>query len=210
MRREEEAPLPYIVPSSEQFDGNDGKWSTHFVSIGTPPQAFRVLVSTRSGETWVPVPEGCSSTDSANCGDLRGVEAFNSAASSGFQVNQSSTWSPLGIYALGLEEELNYTGNGLYGYDTVALGAYQNMGPSMTQELVTGIADKDYYLGHIGVSILNSSFSSSSDPIPPLFVNLRSQKKIPSLSYGYTAGAYYREFLFSEEFGHKGTDQKQD
>jgi hypothetical protein len=186
-------PAPYTVPPSEQFDGNDGAWSTHFINVGTPGQNFRVLVSTTSGETWIPVTDGCTSSDPSNCGDLRGAETFNGVASSGFQVNQSTTFSPLGIYSLDLESKLNYTGNGLYGYDNVGLGTSQSPGPSLPQQLVAGIADKDYFLGHLGLSILNTSFSSTSEPVVPFFVNLREQKKIPSLSYGYTAGAVYRK-----------------
>jgi hypothetical protein len=184
---------PYVVPPTEKFDGNDGKWSTHYINVGSPGQNFRVLVSTSSGEAWIPVPEGCNSDDPENCGDLRGAEAFNGESSNGFQANESSTWSTLGIYSLDLEARLNYSGNGLYGYDSLRLGTFQSQGPTLTQELVTGVADKDYFLGHIGLSILNSSFSSSSDPVTPFLVNMKTSQQIPSISYGFTAGAYYRK-----------------
>ncbi|OCL05001.1 acid protease [Glonium stellatum] len=186
-------PAPYVVSPSQSFDGNDGAWSTFSISVGTPGQDLRVQVSTKSGETWVIVPEGCYPEDGANCPSLRGAQTFNSAASPGFQSNISSTWSTIGVYSLDLENGLNYTGNGIYGYDRVALGmASDTSALSLDKQIVTGIAEMDYYMGHIGLGVQPSSFSSLSQPINSFLYQLWNQTKIPSLSYGYTAGAKYR------------------
>jgi len=80
-------PAPISFSPSQAFEGNDGPWSTFVIRVGTPAQIFRVLISTTSEETWIPVPEGCLSTDPSNCGALRGVEQFQNLPSSGFQVN---------------------------------------------------------------------------------------------------------------------------
>lgn len=86
-------PRPLVFSSSQAFEGNDGDWSTFVIRVGTPEQVFHVLISTNGQETWVPVPEGCLSSDPSNCGELRGVLPFRNQRSNGFQVNAVSRWS---------------------------------------------------------------------------------------------------------------------
>lgn len=187
-------PAPYVALPSQEWDGNDGSWSTFAINVGSPGQDFRVLISTSGSAAFVPVPEGCSPTDPANCASLRGVQSLNGASSPGFQTNRSSTWTAIGLYSLDLEARLNYSGNGLYGYDRLGLGTAQGTkGPSLDRQVVAGIADKDYFMGILGLGVQPSSFSSASEPIPSFLRSLRDQSSIPSLSFGYTAGAPYRE-----------------
>jgi len=87
VKKREGLPSPFSCSPDQGWEGNDGKWSTFIIRVGTPDQDFRVLISTAGQETWVPVPEGCLPTDPSNCGDLRGVEPFQSHYSSGFNVN---------------------------------------------------------------------------------------------------------------------------
>ena len=92
-RRAEEparVPMPYSFPPCEEWEGNDGTWSTFIIRVGTPEQTFRVLISTASHETWIPVPEGCLPTDPNDCGKLRGAQPFQSAPSSGFRRDEVS------------------------------------------------------------------------------------------------------------------------
>lgn len=185
-------PAPYSVPSTAQFEGNDGSWSTFYISVGTPPQTFRVLISTASGEVWVPVPDGCTSSDPGNCGSLRGAETFNGQASNGFQTNQSSTWQEIGLYALDWEKNLNYSGNGHYGYDTVKLGMGQDGSAiSLDKDVVAGIATKDFWFGTLGLGLNPSTFGGVSPATS--ITSLKAQNKIPSLSFSYQAGASYRK-----------------
>ncbi|KAF2083810.1 acid protease [Saccharata proteae CBS 121410] len=184
---------PYSVPTTEDWDGNDGSWSSFQISVGTPPQNFRVLISTAGHETFVPVPEGCIAGYPSDCSSSRGSEPFNSVASPGFETNQSSTWIPNGIYDLGLDTNINQTGNGQYGYDSIRLGSSQTTGAiEMDREVVAGIATLDFWMGLLGLNTISSSFSSTSQPVTSLFYNLKREDKIPSLSYAYTAGAVYR------------------
>ena len=113
--------LLFSFSSSQSWDGNAGSWSTFIVRIGTPPQDFKVLPSTSGQQTLVPVPQGCISTDPSNCGALRGALPFHGAASNGFESNQSSIWVENGLFGLDIETDLNVTGNGDYGFDTVGL-----------------------------------------------------------------------------------------
>jgi len=186
-------PAPFVFSSSQAWDGNDGSWSTFIIRVGTPEQDFRVLPSTAGQETWVPVPEGCLSSDPSNCGTLRGVYPFDGQQSTGFQYNQSSTWKLIGLYDLMLEQQLNYTGNGLYGLETVGLMLQNSGGLNLTSQIVAGIATKDFYLGIFGLGPKPANFSNFEYPQPSFMHTLKGQNRIPSLSYSYTAGASYRK-----------------
>ncbi|KAF1851708.1 acid protease [Cucurbitaria berberidis CBS 394.84] len=188
------APEPYVVPPSKQFDGNDGSWSTFKISVGTPGQDFRVLPSTKGGVTYLVTPDGCiAGVDPANCPNLRGAEVFKSTQNSGYQVNASSSWSSIGLYDVDLEDALNYTAGGLFGFDKVSLGpAADTASLSLDRQVVAGVPDPAYFMGILPLGQAESSFSSLSQPIDSLLYQLRNATKIPSLSYAYTAGAKYR------------------
>ncbi|KAF2453424.1 aspartic peptidase domain-containing protein, partial [Lineolata rhizophorae] len=186
-------PAPYVASPSDQWDEWDGSWSTFLINVGTPPQEFRVIISTAGGEAWVPHPQGCTSSDPDDCPELRGVNPFDGAASAGFQDDQSSTWDAIGLYSLDLEERLGFSGNGSWGLDRVALGSSQADDQlELDSQLVALIADKDYFMGQFGVGIQPTSFSNTAEPIHAFIWNLKNQTKIPSLSFSYTAGAPYR------------------
>jgi len=53
-------------------------------------------------------------------------------------LNQSSTWQPKNLYGLGNGAELNYTGNGMYGLDTVGLQLPLSGGVSLPNQVVAG------------------------------------------------------------------------
>ncbi|CBX93113.1 hypothetical protein IAQ61_008835 [Plenodomus lingam] len=187
-------PQPFVVPPSQKFDGNDGSWSTFTVSVGTPGQDFRVLPSTKGGVTYLVAPEGClPGIDPEGCPEARGAEIFNSAQNIGFQANVSTTWSAIGQYEIDLEQSLNYTSRGLFGFDRVQLGpAAAGSALALDSQVVAGIADPDYYMGILPLGTADSSFSSLGRSVDSLMNQLRNTSKIPSLSYAYTAGASYR------------------
>ncbi|KAF2689474.1 acid protease [Lentithecium fluviatile CBS 122367] len=186
-------PKPYVVPPSQEFDGNDGDWSTFKVSVGTPGQDFQMLPSTKSGQTFVVFEDGCLASDPEDCPSLRGLGVFNGAQSMGFLSNTSSTWSTIGQYEVDLESALNYTASAMFGYDKVSLGAAADSTStlSLDKQVVGGVPDLDYFLGHIPLGVPESSFGGGAS-IDALLPNLRNQSLIPSLSFAYTAGAKYR------------------
>ena len=177
---------------TQHRDGNDGPWSTFSIHVGTPPQPARVLVSTALGEQWVisanKTQGGCLSTDASTCAQSRGGL---------INVNASSTWKDQGIFAVGLEINLpDYLGNydnGDYGLDNFGVGLPGSGGVSLDNIVVSALATKDYYLGYIGVTDHPTNFTEFDDPHPSFLSTLKSTGKIPSLSYGYTAGAQYRK-----------------
>lgn len=187
----EDRPSPFVMEPSQHWDGNDGSWSSFYIRVGEPEQRFRIFPATNGHETWVPVPEGCIFSDPPDCGSLRGVEMFESKKSSGFQTNQSSTWDSIGLYNLVIENELDFAGNALYGFDTVGLGLSSPNALSLGRQVVGGMATKDFYLGIFGLGPKPANFTE--DPIPSYMRNLKDRNLIPSLSFGYTAGAFYRK-----------------
>ena len=184
-------PAPISILPTQDFDGNDGPWSSFPIEIGTPPQTVRVLVSTASSQTWAVNPQGCLSSDSTDCAVSRGG-LFNSNDSSSWRLNNDVHD---GLYPLVLEEHLNVTGNGTvgeYGTDTVALGGPGSGELKLDQQIVASIATKDYYLGFFGLSPKPLALPSTTTQIPSFLSNLNESRLIPSLSWSYTAGNQYR------------------
>lgn len=184
-------PSPYVFAPSQVFDGNDGRWSSLIVRIGTPEQNFAILPSTTGHETFVPLPDGCTADDPANCADLRGAYPFDGKVATGFQVNASSTWNSIGLYTLDLGGRLGLDGNGLYGLEKVGLQLQNSGGLALEGQVVAGIATKNFYLGIFGLGPKPSNFTNYDNPLPSFIRNLKDKRMIPSISYGYTAGAAY-------------------
>lgn len=104
---------------------------------------------------------------------------------------QSSTWQAVNLYELGLESNLNYTGNGEYGVDTVGLQLPNSAGLTLTHQIVAGIATKDFLYGVFGLGPKPTNFTDFNQPQPSFMWSLKNQSIIPSLSWAYTAGAPY-------------------
>ena len=65
-------------------------------------------------------------------------------------------------------------------------------GTSHDTEHRIGIATKDFYLGIFALGPKPTNFTSFDDPQPSYMWSLKNQSLIPSLSWGYTAGAPYQ------------------
>ena len=191
-------PAPLIAEPSEQFEGNDGPWSTFIVQVGTPAQGLRVNVAINGQETQVVQTGGCSGEgEPANCANLRG-NLFNLNDSTSW-VSTTTVWNNTGLYYLGdfVGALLGTYVPGEYGWDSVSL----SWGSSVTvnHSIVGAYIATDYYVGQIGISPQSTNFTTSndnssalSDPQPSFLTLLREQNSIPSLSYSFTAGSYYR------------------
>ena len=181
-------PAPIEFPASQDFDGPDGPWSSFALQVGTPPQTVKVLISTASDQTWVVLPQGCMSKDPSNCETSRGGV---------FSPDQSDTWlqndiSPNGTFSTGLESNLGYFSNVKYGFDTVTLGWRGSGGPSLQNQVVAGIATKDFYLGLFGINPRPSNFTNFDITFPSFISGLKNNFLISSVSYAYTSGNQYR------------------
>ncbi|MCJ1244640.1 hypothetical protein MMC30_001839 [Trapelia coarctata] len=167
------------VPSSQFFDGDDGPWSSFSIQAGTPPQPFRVFVSTSISATWLILPVGCSA-GALTCPSERG-NVYN--------VTASTTWREQGNHILLIGEDLIPTAAGTFGNDTVGIG---NGGPTLSDQVVAGIATGQFWLGMFGLNPKATNYTPTDPGQPSFMTTLRQQNLIPSLSYGYTAGNQYR------------------
>lgn len=183
------------IAPSQYFAGNDGSWSTFDVRIGTPPQLVRLLPVTSQSSIWSVLYQGCQGNVPGNCAELRGG-IFNADPSQdvSFQPKTASDGSPYFILPFDSEQSLGiFSANGLVGYDTVSLKWNGTNPPNNLQsQVVAGYAAKNPFLGVLGIrGIPNHIFNASSTQDSPL-QSLKTNGNIPSLVFGYTAGAAYR------------------
>lgn len=170
-------PSPVSIPVRTDWFGYDGNWSPVSIRVGTPPQWVDLFVSTASQETWVIGNGGCDGT--SECLTKRGGV---------FQSNASSTWANQGPFVLGLDPQLGFSGNGIYGFDNISLSDEI----SVPSQVVGVINTTEYWLGFFGLGVEPTNFTSADKPT---FLDsmVETMSLIPSHSYGYTAGAYYRK-----------------
>lgn len=150
-------------------------------------------MSTQVAETWVVAKEGClnEANEVPNCSSTRG-ELFNIAASNTWKDQQK--WPLMAELNLGFSccDDPNHYDAGDYGYDTLGISSKSNGNVTLDKQVVAAIATKDFYLGNLGLSprAVNQNIDQQSSSF---LKSLKDQNKIPSLSYGYTAGAAYSE-----------------
>ena len=178
---------------TRERDGGDGSWSSFALRVGSSGQPLRVLPSTAGQETWVVSPQGCPP-------GRNGTLAYPSCSQSRgglFDTTQSSSWQALGHYSLGLELNLGYDAAAPYGLDTVALGFDNSIGgPTINSQVISALATDDYYIGVFGLGHQGTNISNFTEPHPSFLTVMHNESLIPSLSWAYTAGASYREFVF--------------
>ena len=116
-----------------------------------------------------------------------------------FASDSSNTWNYVQSYSFAIDAQLipqsdgqQFGGN--YGYDTIGLtpAGGSGSGTVLSNQVVATMADSNIWLGLLGLSTRMPNFSPNNTQGSYL-TNLFNQSKIPSLSYSYTAGAYYRK-----------------
>lgn len=198
-----------LISPSQRWNGSDGPWSSFVINVGNPPKTLFVLPSTSGRSTWVVLPEGCEQQgDPADCDALRGGV---------FDPNKSTTFSPelppdgQQYFSLnfGPEQPLNsllpqdqaYNGGAEVGNDTLRFGFSSDDAPTLENQLIVGFAVNVPFLGLLGLSAWNETIASFQDVHPSVIAALRDMDAIPSRSWGYTAGAQYRNTYGSLTFG---------
>ncbi|KAK4204897.1 aspartic peptidase domain-containing protein [Triangularia verruculosa] len=173
------APL-WIQPSGEWY-GIDGTWSNFMFVIGSPAEIVYLTPSTALSEIWTISSGGCHPVQI--CINARGG-VFNSS--------MSESWQPLGAWKLGMNQT-GMGGNGDYGLETLGfVNTLTSVSTLIENTLVAAINDTQYYNGFVGLGVTPGNFGSNeSTPFIPQLAQVYGT--IPSHSYGYTAGAYYRE-----------------
>ncbi|KAL7949922.1 acid protease [Trichoderma barbatum] len=182
-------PAPVAFDAGEWL-GIDGNWSTIKVLLGSNSDLVNVLMSTSLSEFWAIGPGGCLKKE-PHCTAARGGI---------YTPFGSKHWSHMGIWQLGLDY-LGYGGNGQYGLDTVnAYSTITDIGFGMSNVLMSAINTTDYYLGYFGLGITQGNFGHEVAQ-SPLTQAVHTFGWIPSYSYGYTAGASYRNIPVSITLG---------
>ena len=177
-------PAPLSITPDQNWDGVDGQWSSFTLRIGTPEQFVRTFVSWSSYQTWAVLPEGClAAADYESCAEDRGGI---------FNTTQSSSWDRIGLYELWIKRNLGINGNAIFGYDTVGLGGAGEEGPTLQNTTVGALAVEYFYMGIFGINPKPTNFTTFNDGSPSYMTKLKEQNYIPSVSFGYTAGAQYR------------------
>ncbi|KAF4344600.1 hypothetical protein FBEOM_1442 [Fusarium beomiforme] len=173
-------PGPVLLPTGG-WTGSDGNWSTISFSLGSDSQPVEVLVSTALSEFWAIGPGGCLPKE-PHCIAARGG-IYNS--------QESRDSSPLGTWQLGLSY-LGYDGNGDYGRDVISMQSpVSDETYTMDGVLIATINTTNYLNGLFGLGITQSNFNGTVAD-SPLTQAVGTYGLIPSYSFGYTAGAYYR------------------
>ncbi|KAF2873704.1 aspartic peptidase domain-containing protein [Massariosphaeria phaeospora] len=183
-------PPPVTVEASGDFDGNDGKWSTFTINLGDSEpwgrgQNFKVLISTSSPVTLVPQDTGKCAED---CAKSRGLELFNGRQPLGYESTQ--TWKESGLYDIPLPSWWSgQNPKGTYGLENVALGKSSKTSAVLPEQMVYKYKFEEFWLGSFGLAI--GPLDTSGAVKTPFLANFATQ--IPSSSFGYTAGASYRD-----------------
>jgi hypothetical protein len=198
-------PAPVRVAPDQDWVGIDGEWNTFSLLVGEPAANVRVQVSTASQQVWVINRLACVQNITDDNGKIVAYNKLDEdcEASRGRLYNEtfSETWHQKGYYRLWLEKWLGASGNGLFGWDSVALGQAGEEGPRLASTIIGTLVTTSFWMGHLGLHPKPTNFSAFENPVPSYMSDLFDQKRIPSLAFGYTAGAQYRTSSPVLEFG---------
>lgn len=192
-------PTPVKVAPDQGFTGIDGKWNTISLRVGSSEHISNVLVSTASQQTWLIHPLAClkNQTESGRTVEVTDGNCYDSRGKT-FNKSESTTWTNNGFFQLWILKNIGLSGTGEYGWDTVGLGNKGEETVTVKNTTIGTLISPNFWLGHFGVNPKPTNFSSFADPSPSYMTLLFEQKKIPSLSFGYTAGApYYAKPFYS-------------
>lgn len=136
------------------------------------------------------LPEGCAAEgDPTDCADRRGLL---------FATNGSTSFDRVGDEYFELpyyepERDLGYTGNSLVGRDIAILGWDGSTAPLLQDQIITGFAAKQPFLGVLGLTPRPVNITSFVDQRPSPLGTLLADEKVKSSYWAYSAGARYRQ-----------------
>ena len=86
------------------------------------------------------------------------------------------------------------TTGGIWGNETVGLGVQGSGGPTLESQTIAQINSLDFFLGMFGVNPKPTNYTGlSGDSQDSYMTTLKKQNLIPSVTFGYSAGAKYRK-----------------
>jgi hypothetical protein len=94
---------------------------------------------------------------------------------------------------MGLGVNLGLGGNAYFGYDNFGMGSSQDHNETKVEQLaVAAYGTPDFWVGQLGLSMFPIIVGETERP-HSLLARLKEEGKVPSLSFGYQAGAPYRK-----------------
>ncbi|KAJ4352236.1 uncharacterized protein N0V89_007583 [Didymosphaeria variabile] len=189
---------PRIVGVSGNWKGNDGDWSTFYINVGDKDnngggQNFEILPSTQLGVTVLPYTTEWCDTD---CAASRGVGIVNGNQETGVVISpDSTTWKGAGTFDVAVPALYNVTDDGgIYGLDYLGIGKGSKDSYVAPEVLIAASKSEDFYLGQLGLSAGATNAGGGKGNIASFInkFNDSSVPVIPSMSYGYAAGAKYK------------------
>ncbi|KAI5800078.1 aspartic peptidase domain-containing protein [Geopyxis carbonaria] len=171
---------PLILPSSKQWYGKLGNFSGFGLDIGTPAQTVDLWPLTGA--------RGIFTVDWSQCGGSN--QACDNVQSFKFTTGNSSTWDKLGQFPAEILNSDNSATVATWGLDSVGLTQKDNTTVELEGHLVASFDAQYYTSGFLG---LVPEATQLNGTYPSLLDSLWAEGKIPSRSWGYTAGASYRK-----------------
>ncbi|KAK3316866.1 aspartic peptidase domain-containing protein [Apodospora peruviana] len=166
------------VQASSSWHGSDGDWSTFDVSVGSTSQSVQLTVSTTESGLRAYIASDGDDEDSSKI----------LALGHGFNPGSSQTWKDTRISDNDSYPYIDSTQSGL---DSVLLSADR---PSAVVGIELINSTSQFFAGLGSIGLLNSSGTSGNATYESLIRQLAQNvgdQGIPSLAYGYTAGASY-------------------
>ncbi|PHH74128.1 hypothetical protein CDD82_5092 [Ophiocordyceps australis] len=170
--------------------GNDGNWSSVAFALGSSSAQSNVFVSTSLSEFWAIGPGGCVAKD-PRCTAARGGI---------YTPSESNQRTSIGFWQLGLQY-LGLRANGDYGLDTInAQSSITNAAFAMSNVIIAAVNTTQAFVGYLGLGIQQGKFGDKVIE-SPLTQAVQTFGLLPSYSYGFTAGAHYRNTVVSATLG---------
>lgn len=196
-------PYPTIVNASGTFDGNDGRWSSFVINVnsdknGLNGQNFKVLISTSSPVTLVPAQNNdCDES----CAAKRGVLPYMGKAQKGLVTDNNPNWIEYGLYDVPLpywftSDLVSQSPNGTWplratwGTSNVGLGESTKNSPVIAGRYIAKYTFGDFFMGSFGLG--DGQIGEDGTTKSTFLTQYEAASQVASSSYGYTAGAYYR------------------
>ena len=179
-----------LTSSRTSSDGNDGLWSSFIIAVGTPPQSVRVLVSTKLSDLWV-ISKSQSQDDYLDINS-----PAHRTVGGGLSSPKSTTWQGTIWYEKGQDQNFGKSMAKFeiddYGSDPTRIGL---AGINVDSRTIATVRKGDLNLGLWGINHRSSHLSPPRNGQVSFLESLKASGCIPSLSYAYSAGAWYRKAL---------------
>ncbi|KAI9891462.1 MAG: hypothetical protein M1814_002781 [Vezdaea aestivalis] len=176
---------PLEAKANTEWTGLDGLWTTFEIGIGSSNTTIQVLPSTSGFETWL--------ADYSNYTNGAG-STYASDNDKAFISNESATWIPLPCSTVPFPPQYNIKSNASYGLDSIELACNTSECPDIKYQIIGHVANLSANM--LGIEHWSGNLTPTapelSRSIPSFLALLRQKNFIPSLSWSYTAGAYYR------------------